>query len=352
MSSTSKGNGLISRAVREALSTLVAPPICEQLIRRSLKAHGLSDVPEQGPLVAEWLESSLKVELEETVGSDAAELLMAQLSPMAAYAALQQPRAAIARGGTPTPARGQAALNARAPAVGGPGDRYEPRSSTTAVGFSPEFEQRPVTDKDPTRPFRIFEAPPDTGVFGGMGPHATLGVERVTLASEPDNANELRDMMVRTLPPTNHPSPFEAAFPKTPFRIEANFRRESEFVCLPLVLAATLDQDHLSALELYLEGTAAVTMVGDLASLLDVLSQPTRSERLLLLDCMHPSVHVNSVAAIRQDLPPGTTVVVWGIDEASWAALERDKSGSSRWVRCSQEASTDDVGSLCAMLLG
>lgn len=345
MSSSKKGNGLISRAVREALDALVSPPICEQLIGRSLRAHGLEEIPEGGPEVAEWLEQSLKPAVEDVVGSDAADLLAMQLSPIAAYAALNQPKVAVRQHAvTPTPSRGNAALAAEDLNLPVTPFQLQSRSGrSTSIGYAVGVEPPSLSDKDPTRPFRVYEESPETGVFEG--------VERITLTSEPDNANELRRMAMRTMPPPSEDALARKLRPESDGP-ELSIGRHSAFVTLPVVLAATHDEQRLRSLESYLEGTAAVAQVSDLADLLDAFASPIRGERLLLIDCVHPSVHVSTVAAIRQDLPHGTTVVVWGIDEATWVALEREKTTSSRWVRCSHEASTDDVGSLCSMLLG
>jgi hypothetical protein len=342
LSSTKQGSGLISQAVHEALSTLVSPAICDQLIRRSLRSFGLVDVPEQGSEVAEWLEQALRPAVEDAVGADAAELLVSQLAPMAAYAALSKPK--IARVGTPTPSRGNTALiPARDDSDLPPATPFKSRTPRSTNLGIPTFEH-PNTDREPTRPFRVFEEAPRTGIFEGT--------ERITLISEPDNANELLRMSVQTLPP---PSGFEASQPSGrdtgPIQ-RPSPARPSAFVTLPVVLAATVSDERVRSLEHYLDGTAAVAQITDLSGLLDALASPIRSERLLLIDCVQPSVHVKTVAAIRQDLPQGTTVVVWGIDESTWNQLEREKTTGSRWVRCSHEASTDDVGSLCSMLLG
>jgi len=317
---------------------MVSPTICEQLIRRSLQDHGLEEIPEQGSAVGEWLEHALKPAVEDAVGSDAADILFSQLAPMAAYTATRSP--AVAR---QTPSRGNTALQpAEDCAESLPVTPFTPRPSrSTRVGLL--GLDQPPSDRDPTRRLRTFEQVPDTGVF--------QGTERVTLVSEPDNANEFLRMNVATLPPPSAHEGDHAMWHDTRPR-EAAPARPSSFVTLPVVLAATDNEQRVSALESYLEGTAAVAQITDLAGLLDALASPIRSEQLLLIDCIHPSVHVKSVAAIRQDLPHGTTVVVWGIDELTWNQLEREKTTTSRWVRCSHEASTDDVGSLCSMLLG
>jgi hypothetical protein len=72
----------------------------------------------------------------------------------------------------------------------------------------------------------------------------------------------------------------------------------------------------------------------------------------VLIDCHSPTVHISSVSAIGEDLPRGTTVVLWGVDDNTWQSIDRDRSPACRWVRCSSEATSDDVGSLCSMLLG
>jgi hypothetical protein len=121
---------------------------------------------------------------------------------------------------------------------------------------------------------------------------------------------------------------------------------------LPQVLTATNDQQDLAALRRYLSGTAKVTHIPDLVGLLDALGEPGLLEPIVLIDCQRPSVHITSVAAIGEDLPRGTTVVLWGADDNVWQQIDRERSPSCRWVRCSREATTDDVGSLCSMLLG
>jgi hypothetical protein len=345
LSATQKGNGLISRAVREALSTLVSPPICEQLISRSLKAQGLTEVPEYGREVASWLEGPLRAAVDEVVGTDAADLVLAQLAPMAAYAAILQPQAeargtkqhaTVARSATPTPSRGNAALLAR----GGssePGGLNTP-DRPTAIHFAADSETD--WDVESLRPLAGFDRVPDTGVFHG--------VERITMMSEPDNANELLSRAKRTLPPPEKPS----SPPREVTRPQNLARLREELASLPRVLAATTDSHQLDALRHYLAGTANVVHIRDLAGLLDALEEQNSHHPIVLVDCSHPSVHIGSVAAIREDLPRGSTVVVWGADENTWLDLERDKQPGCRWVRCSREATTDDVGSLCSMLLG
>jgi hypothetical protein len=121
---------------------------------------------------------------------------------------------------------------------------------------------------------------------------------------------------------------------------------------LPLVLTATNNRAALSELRKYLANAASVAHVPDLVGLLDALEEPGVVEPIVLIDCHSPTVHISSVSAIGEDLPRGTTVVLWGVDDSTWAQIDRERSPACRWVRCSSEATTSDVGSLCSMLLG
>jgi hypothetical protein len=326
LSANQKGNGLISRAVREALGTLVAPPICEQLIERSLRSQGVQQIPEEGSQLARWLELGLKPVIEHAVGLDAAELVLAQLAPIAAHAAASS-RTALKRSHTPTPSRGQVALTAM--------PDLELEDDLAARPTLPGFGSSGGFAEESWEPSAT-----STGVF--------QGAERLGLVSEPDNANELRSLSSAPAPKSR--PRFDTLREIT--RPQQMDRMRSELDALPRVLAATSNPADIEALQIYLAGTAHVVPVRDLAGLLDALGEPSASQPLLLVDCQRPSVHVQSVAAIQEDLPAGSSLVVWGADDATWTALEQNKSQGCRWVRCSREATTDDVGSLCSMLLG
>jgi hypothetical protein len=366
---TQKGNGLISRAVREALSTLVSPTICEQLINRSLASQGLTAVPESGAEIGEWLEGSLRGEVEIVVGPDAADLMMMQLGPIAAYAAIAQPSLPSSAPppaprprpppdeldfddrptGLPpdvssdSPSIPTAASRARS-LSGGNRPRPASRPPRAPVSEPPTF---PGGAKSPAR----FGSDPPTGVFSAPKDNGPIASYLKTgRASEPP---------VRTLPPVKRVSdvPPPPPLPRVPRArtarpAPADDASSDQGKLLPLVLTATNNREALSALRRYLSSAANVVHVPDLVGLLDALEEPDVVEPVVLIDCHSPTVHISSVAAIGEDLPRGTTVVLWGVDDLTWQQIDRERSPACRWVRCSSEATSDDVGSLCSMLLG
>jgi hypothetical protein len=323
--SSLKGGGLISRTVREALGTLVSPQLCEQLIAKSLAAQGLDNVPEQGTIIGEWLEGALRAEIEAAVGADAADLVLSQLGPIAAYAAISQPQQQAAAGGRA--ARAAAPSNAL-----------------------PDFD-----DDEPDRPTDLRMNPEDTdwSPFGQNPGSATRQRNEPADSDASRRRDPFSDPAVRTLPPARpadqrpaNDVAFYTARPQPGTDLKSH-----RPTTLPFVLTATSDVGDLEALKRYLHGTASVVHIPDLVGLLDTLESGL-VEPVVLIDCKRPTVHISSVAALGEDLPRGSTVVLWGADEATWQQIDRDKSPRCRWVRCSREASTADVGSLCSMLIG
>jgi hypothetical protein len=277
--------GLVSRAVREALDTLVSPQLSGQLIARALAAAGHKEIPESGSAIGKWIEGSLRNEIESSVGGDAAELVSSQLAPIVAHAA------------------------SRAAAVA-------------------------------TLPPAAFPSEKPTGVIPAQA-SAKLREE----ISRTARVHLTKEQMSKIAPHSEQPG--STARPQG----EAN---SATLVIgdLPRVLAASAEPRAVEALRRYLEGSASVVHIVDLVGLLDALDEPNLTKPIVLIDCQRPTVHASSIAAIGEDLPPGTAIVLWGASETTWRELDRDRVAACRWVRCSQEATTDDVGSLCTMLFG
>lgn len=291
---TQKDGGLVSRAVREALGTLVSPELYEQLIGRALAGSGLDAIPEQGGAMAAWIEGALRNEIELAVGSDAADLVAEQLAPIVAHASGSAVRALAAppRFASEQPTGLVAGAIAAAPSIP---KAPPPPSAATFLD-------------DPAKTARLRLSPEDLAELrrhDGQHTRRPQGSEQLATRSEP-----------------------------------------------PRLLAASADAQAIAALQRCVPESGSVTPVTDLVGLLDALDTPGLAEPVLLVDCRKPTVHVSSIVAIGEDLPRGTTVVLWGASDEAWRELDRDRTPLCRWVRCSHEATTEDVGSLCSMLLG
>jgi len=311
--SSEKDGGLVAQAVREALGTLVSPQIASQLVARALKAARLAAIPESGHAIATFVEGALRREIEATVSSDAAELVAAQLAPIVSHAG---GASAVA---VPVAHAARASFTSERP-----------------TGVIPSQANVPVRRDDLGRTARVrltaeqmkqLERAPDD--------ERTLPPQADRMRT-PEAVRSSMPEAGRTARP--QPSPGEPG--STPL------------TRLPRVLMASAEPSAVEALRSFLTGSANVALIRDLVGLLDALEEPGLAKPVVLIDCRRPTVHVSSVAAIGEDLPEGTAIVLWGASDAVWRELDRERVPSCRWVRCSQEATTEDLGSLCSMLIG
>lgn len=308
-----KDGGLVARSVREALGTLVSPQLYTQLVARALSSAHLSEIPEQGRAVAHWIQGALMREIETMVGADAAELVAQQLAPVIAHAAGEGMRASLPTADSETKRGSDRAAVRRAPYVRVASDRVQPKPSSDRA-------QEPATHRNP-----FSEVP--TGV--AQAPKRRESAETARTQLTPEQLAAMNQAGHTTRPAAPDPE-------------DRELRR---------VLVASNARTAVDSLQGYLYGVASVATVADLVGLLDALDDKTLRDPIVLLDCQRPTVHVTSIAAIGEDLPAGTTIVLWGVSDDTWNQLDRDRVPSCSWVRCSHEATPGDVGALLSMLI-
>jgi hypothetical protein len=303
---------------------LVSAAMYDQLVTRALQASGLSEIPESGAAIAAFIEGALLREVEQSVGADAAELVAQQLAPIVAHASVSR----VARVPSLAPP-------ARAAKATGSNRAERVKKSASAKKAAPSDKAAPA-GRDAfgsEQPTGVATAPQARGRRSDLARTARLKLTR-------EQMDQLKDPSSGNKP--NHAGHTARPEPGT----QADTRARTQ------LLGASADGDAMRALGVYLMGTAHVSQVDDLVGLMDALEEPGLHEPIVLLDCRRPTVHVTSVAAIGEELPRGTTIVLWGASEETWRELDRERLPNVRWVRCSVEATTDDVGSLCQMLVG
>jgi hypothetical protein len=119
-----------------------------------------------------------------------------------------------------------------------------------------------------------------------------------------------------------------------------------------LVLVATSDPHRLSVIEGAVGERAFVAAVEDMVSLVDAAHGELRIAPLLVVDCLAPSIHPSTMAVVAPDLPPGTQVLLWGIDGASSAELTQLFQPSDAWLRSAPGVGEADVAALVRSLVG
>jgi len=109
------------------------------------------------------------------------------------------------------------------------------------------------------------------------------------------------------------------------------------------VLVASLDGDRIETLERDLAGKAHVAMIQDVVALLDALQVERDAPPCIVVDCLDPSVQPATLATVASEMPPGTTVVLWGATDEQDREARIFIDDTADWVRLAADAGSDGI---------
>ncbi len=119
----------------------------------------------------------------------------------------------------------------------------------------------------------------------------------------------------------------------------------------PLVLVASRDPRIVPRFARLLERKSEVAEVASLRELLFDLDA-TPSKVAVLVDCRLPSVRPAALAALADELPDNTSVVLWNPTEKQLRQLLEINPEAQRFVVCGPGVASDAVASRCLDLVG
>jgi hypothetical protein len=206
--------------------------------------------------------------------------------------------------------------------------------------------RRSPTPRPATLPGFARSAPPSPGVSGAPVSNAALQ-ERAHAPTIPAG---------RRTPPASAAAPSSAPYPRgtaSAFGLGGAELGPASVRELPFVLVATLDTNLVSKLAAWLDPRAAVLRVRNAASLLHDLENAAGARSVIVLDCVQPSLRPVALAALAEDLPATTRIVLWGATteiEAQVRALAMVPS-VTRWIVVPSTALPKEVAARCAELV-
>jgi hypothetical protein len=113
-----------------------------------------------------------------------------------------------------------------------------------------------------------------------------------------------------------------------------------------------VQDDLLRSFMAWLDPRASVQRVENLLSLLDELRQGGQRRVVLVIDARSPSVKPLSLAAIADELPATTRVVLWGMSNENYAKMLRLSPAVAGWLVCGISCPTSEVVAQCVRLVG
>ncbi len=120
---------------------------------------------------------------------------------------------------------------------------------------------------------------------------------------------------------------------------------------LPHVLVATRDPAMLRKLSVWLDPRAAVMRVRSVIDMLHRLEDAARTRCVLVLDCRQPSVRPLSLAALAEELPVSTQVVLVGATAELVQKLSDITSVAASWVVLGASANPREIADRCVEIV-
>jgi len=117
------------------------------------------------------------------------------------------------------------------------------------------------------------------------------------------------------------------------------------------VLVATEDATLARKLSQWLDPHVAVARAKSLISLLQDVTEAGDNRVVIVLDCNQPSIRPIALAALAEDLPSNTEVVLWGATPDLEREILMISSRTGEWLACSSDTSAKDVAGRCAQLV-
>ena len=120
----------------------------------------------------------------------------------------------------------------------------------------------------------------------------------------------------------------------------------------PTVLLASSDPEMLRLFQAWLEMRAQVEPAVGATALLARLAQVSGPRTVIVLDGKNPSIRPLTLAALADELPAGTTVVLWGIQTHLHARMCTISAAAEKWAVFAGDATSNEIVAECAKIVG
>ncbi len=339
MSEKKGGHGkLIPQAVREALDSVVAPNVRDALLQEALSRSVEAELPTDPERLRHFVAGPLKSSLVRVLGDELGESVVVELDRLATIASVSPGERRTRSGNL------RAAVHPRRITPAHRSVTPSHRSSKSASLLRRSATPRPAALRAISR-----SSPPPAALHAPEG-HASVRPSQPALARAhaPTLPVGKRTGQTAPSPPASMDYPRGTA---AAFGMGGSVPSASPARRLPFVLVATLDLNLVRKLAAWLDPRAAVVRVRSAASLLHDLENAADAPSVIVLDCTQPSIRPVALAALADDLPATTKVVLWGATTEIEEQVRKVLPAATRWISVSGAALAKDVAARCAELV-
>ncbi|HVJ16347.1 MAG TPA: hypothetical protein VM686_12985 [Polyangiaceae bacterium] len=346
----------IARALRETLDSIVSPELRDRIVRSALQSAAMAQLPTHPSLFRQFMEGPLRESVLRTLGAELGASVMYELSSVVTAAE----RDLAVRSSRRPSNMGGSARSSSPPPVGTPPTSpinhppaHHLRTPISAwapsdvVRPSPTMPSRGNTNRPPITPRSYELDPPDASQRQQQELRHTDPYDderRAPTQPAPDSGpGEL-------MPPSSKNYPLGTANALgvigTASVEPGNGKRT------PLVLVASSNADLVRNFGAWLDPRASVQRVRGVSAMFQDLAAASERRIVIVLDARAPSVRPLSLAAIADELPPGTKVVLWGVGADVYSKMLIVSGSVAKWLVCGTESPTSEVVAQCARLVG
>lgn len=391
----------IPRAVLETLDSVVAPSVRDALLQVALQGYPEQELPREVDRLRDFANGPLRRALVQGLGAELAETLTEEIGRLLEVAAPSSgsPRRASRSSGklravTTPPRRSSPPPRSLTPPDGSPRRSPSPRPATlrslAARGLTPppysgkvsrpppdddapelevsevladvDFEDLPgLTESAPPidDPLADTDGPRSLGDLFPPSSHAegyttqssprklTLGSSSSSTGPAPSSRNP-DDIKTPPWSSAEYPSAMArsmgmaGALPSS---------RPGQQRSLPHMLVATKDPAMLRRITVWLDPRAAVMRVRSIIDLLHRIEDAAHARSVIVLDCRQPSVRPAALAALAEDLPLSTHVVLVGATPELMKKLADIAPSTSGWLALGSSARPKEIAARCVELV-
>lgn len=315
--------------MHDTLDSIVSPALRDTLLAEALSAAALNTLPTEPGAYLDFLDGPLRQALERALGRELGRSVREELERLSDILISED----LSSGARLAAAR---ALGPRsAPGLeGGSGPDRRPTRSDMP---SPESRRATLpAGKTPSRaPLSVDpQIPAETATRAGHSP---------TVPAPP----EIRWSEPR--PPASGDFPSGVA-DALGMQIDSTQPQTSRR--LPMVFVATRDPELVRRFSAWLDPHAVVVRVARLMDLLLDLEDIGQRRTVIVYDARRAPWRPEALAALAEELPDETRVLLWGASRDTQLELSRISTRVTRWTACPEATPLADVVERCVALVG
>ena len=325
-----EGRNIVS-AVKETLDSVVTPSVRDTILARALAAVNRDEVPTEPRALEEFLQGALHDSLVRALGPELGFSVSSELERITTLVARDTKRR------TEPPARRNA-------------DTVRPgahdRSIPVASRKKPSRSTLPSRDLLP--PGSVARTDEGWAEKERRGIAPTLPATRrvgPSLGAQRPSAR----------PSKGAPFPVSNDYPRGVAQALGVFGTASvdpRPSLRPTVLLASADPEMLRLFQAWLEMRAQVEPAAGATALLKRLADVGGPRTVIVLDGRSPSIRPLTLAALAEEFPAGTTVLLWGVQAHLHARMCTISAAAEKWTVYAGDTTTNEIVAECVKIVG